>query len=157
MSIKRLHEGFGIGQDSCVEGRHPMTDADIAAGTEGVYLGRNPESPSKGLFLTYWEADAVAQAIGFPHIAVYAEQKKLIDEQAQKIEDLEVALTEAVHTLQFEEVTKTIRKGNKEIIGALEATLGAVRARLGADGTDARPAAKPARASGSPVGKSTVV
>jgi hypothetical protein len=144
MSMKRLYSGFGVGEGSCVGGDNPMYASDIENGTEGVYLGVNPESPSKGLYLTFWEADTIAQLIGFPHIAVYEEQKKLIDVQAQQLADLEEVLNREVHSLQLQAVMKEIRKGNKEILNALEGTLSAVRARLGADGTDAGRIAKPA-------------
>lgn len=130
MAIKRLHSGFGIGEDSCISGSHPMREDDILRGTEGVYLGANPESPSKGLFITYWEADEIAQKIGFPHIAVYAEQKRLIDEQADIIAELESKLEHEIHSLQLKAVTTQIKNGNKELLSALEETLAAVRNRV---------------------------
>jgi hypothetical protein len=130
MSVKRLHEGFGIGEDSCISGRHPMTEADLAAGQQGVYLARNPESPSKGLYVTFWEADDIAQAIGYPGIGVYEEQKKLIDDQAQRIAALEDQLNNEINSLQLLAFMKEVRKGNKEVLGALEATLAAVRSRV---------------------------
>lgn len=148
MSIKRLHEGFGIGEDSCISGSHPMREDDILRGTEGVYLGANPESPSKGLFITYWEADEIAQKIGFPHIAVYGEQKKLIDEQAAQIADLEHQLQHEIHNLQLKAVSTQIKNSNKELLNALEGTTAAIRARLGDSGSDAKPAPRPARLAG---------
>lgn len=148
MAIKRLYEGFGVGEDSCVEGRNPLTEQDIRAGTEGVYLGPNPESPSKGLFLTYWEADEVAQKIGFPHIAVYAEQKLLIDQQAQEIADLKHQLENEVHSLQVEAVAKEIRKSNKELLGEIQSYNAAARARIGDSGSNGGTAPKPARVAG---------
>lgn len=150
MPIKRLYEGFGVGEDSCVTGRFPMTEQDILNGTEGVYLGVNPESPSKGLYLTFWEADDVAQAIGFPSITVYDEQKKLIDEQAQTIADLEHQLQNEIHNLQLKAVATQIKNGNKELLNAFEGTMAAVRARLGDGGSKPDPLARAAKAAGIP-------
>lgn len=137
MAIKRLHEGFGVGQDSCISGNHPMREDDLLHGTEGVYLGANPESPSKGLFITFWEADEIAQKIGFPHIAVYGEQKRLIDDQAARIAELEHQLQNEIHSLQLKEVLKTVTKTNKEVLNAVEGYSSAVRARLGNSGSNA--------------------
>lgn len=145
MAIKRLHEGFGIGEDSCIGGSHPMREDDIIRGTEGVYLGPNPESPSKGLYITFWEADEIAQKIGFPHIAVYDEQKRLIDEQALQIADLENQLQHEIHNLQLKAVATLVKNGNKELLNALEGTAAAIRARLGDSGSNPTPAERAAR------------
>jgi hypothetical protein len=147
MAIKRLYEGFGVGQDSCISGSHPMREDDIRSGTEGVYLGPNPEAPATGLFITYWEADEIAQKIGFPHIAVYGEQKRLIDEQAARIVQLEEALEYEVQSLQLKEVLKAVTTSEKKVLNAVESYRAAVGARLGNSGgnTDApKGAAKPA-------------
>lgn len=136
MAIKRLSPGFGIGQDSCVSGRHPMTEQDVLNGTEGVFLGNNPEAPATGLFLTFWEADEVAQCIGFPHITVYEEQKRLIYEQAVQIADLERQLDEEIHSLQLKAVSTEIKNTKKELLNALEGTTSAIRARLGSSRSD---------------------
>lgn len=148
MSITRLHEGFGVGQDSCVSGRHPMTEQDILSGTEGVYLGRNPASLGEGLFLTFWEADEIAQKIGFPHIEVYHEQTRLVDEQARRIAELEHQLNAEVHNLQLKAVSTQIKNSNKEILSVLEDTLAAVRARLGDSGSKPATAPRSARPAG---------
>jgi len=144
MAIKRLHEGFGVGQDSCISGNHPMREDDLVRGTEGVYLGPNPESPSKGLFITFWEADEIAQKIGFPHIAVYDEQKRLIDEQAQQIAELERLLSAEVHSLQLKAISTEIKNTKKELLNAVEGYSAAVRARLGNSGSDTVVVAGPA-------------
>lgn len=130
MSIKRLHEGFGIGQDSCISGIHPMRPND----PPGVYLGVNPEAPATGLFITFWEADEIAQKIGFPHIGVYEEQKRLIDEQAREIEDLKQQLNEEINTLQLKAVHQAIKNGNKDVLNAVEGYSAAVRARVAVAG-----------------------
>lgn len=130
MAIKRLHEGFGIGQDSCISGIHPMRPSD----PPGVYLGRNPESLGMGLFITYWEADEIAQKIGFPHIAVYEEQKRLLDEQAAEIDDLKAQLNEEINDLQMKAILKAINNGNKDVLNAVEGYSSAVRARVAVAG-----------------------
>jgi hypothetical protein len=130
MSIKRLHEGFGVGEDSCISGIHPMRASD----PPGVYLGNNPESLSKGLYITYWEADEIAQKIGFPHIGVYEEQKRLIDQQAREIEDLKQQLNEEINTLQLKSIHTAIKNGNKDVLNAVEGYSAAVRARVAVAG-----------------------
>lgn len=137
MAIKRLHAGFGIGQDSCISGSHPMREDDILRGTEGLYLGANPEAPATGLFITYWEADEIAQKIGFPHIAVYQEQKRLLDQQAAEIIELERLLDEDVHSLQLKSILTAVTNSKKDVLNAVEGYSAAVRARLGNSGSDA--------------------
>jgi 4-diphosphocytidyl-2C-methyl-D-erythritol kinase len=123
-----------------------MLEADIRNGTQGVFLGPNPEAPYKGLYLTYWEAIEISESLGLPSPEVYAEQKKLIDEQAQDIINLESQLEHEIHSLQLNELAKEVRKAHKEIIGEIQSYNGAVRARLGSSGSDAaapKGAAKP--------------
>jgi hypothetical protein len=147
MAIKRLHPGFGIGEDSCISGNHPMREDDVLRGTEGLYLGANPESPSKGLFITYWEADEIAQKIGFPHIAVYQAQKDLIDQQALEIAELERRLDSEIHNLQLKAVSTEIKNVKKELLREVEGLTAAIRARLGNSGSNVdalKGAAKPA-------------
>lgn len=148
MAIRRLHEGFGIGQDSCVSGRHPMTEQDVLNGTEGVYLGDNPESPATGLFLTYWDAEEVAQTIGYPPITVYEEQRRLIDEQALEIAELEHRLDSEVHNLQLKAVSTEIKNIKKEVLHEIEGLTDAIRARISSGGSDAKPTARAAKAPG---------
>lgn len=126
MAIKRLHEGFGIGQDSCISGTHPMRPED----PPGLYLGRNPAALGEGLFITYWEACEIATKIGYPMPEVYEQQKAEIDAQAQEIAALQQQLQSEVHDLQLKAVSTEIKNVKKEILGALEDTLSAVRARV---------------------------
>ena len=137
MEIQRLTAAHTVANDSCIDGRMPMTEQDIKDGTEGVYLGINPQDPMHLLYLTYWEADEVAQKLGFPHIAVYKEQKRLLDEQAQTIADLEHQLDNEIHSLQVEAVAKEIRKSHKELLSEIQSYNGAVRARIGSGGSAA--------------------
>jgi hypothetical protein len=137
MNIQRLHEGFGVENDSCIQGRHPMTAEDLRANTQGVYLGPNPQDPYHTLYLTYWEAEEVAQKIGLPQVTVYQEQKRLLDEQAQTIADLKEQLEFEINSLQVEAVAKEIRKSHKELLGEIQSYNGAVRARIGNSGSAA--------------------
>lgn len=133
MAIKRIHDGMGIGEDSCVSGVHPNRVED----PPGVYLGINPESPSKGLFLTFWEAMEVACKIGYPTIEVYEAQKALIDEQAAEIAELEHRLDSEIHNLQLKAVSTEIKNVKKEVLGEIVGLTSAIRARLGNSGSDA--------------------
>lgn len=122
-----------------------MTEQDIRNGTEGVYLGDNPEAPACGLFLTYWDAEEVAQTIGYPPITVYDAQKKLIDEQADIIAELESKLQHEIHSLQLKAVSTEIKNVKKELLSEVEGLTAAIRARLGDSGSDAKPTPRPAR------------
>lgn len=136
MAIKRLHEGFGVGEDSCVSGIHPMREEDLRRGQQGLYLGVNPESPSKGLFITYFEAEEIAGKIGYPLRVVYDEQKKLIDEQAAEIAELEHRLNVEVHSLQLKAVTTEIKNIKRDVLHEIEGLSVAIRARLGGGGSN---------------------
>lgn len=134
MTVKRLHDGFGIGEDCCVSGRHPMRAED----PPGVYLGANPESPSKGLFLAHYIAEEVAQKLGYPPLAVYEAQKELLDQQVAEISELERRLDEEVHSLQLKAVLTAVTNSKKDVVNAVEGYSSAVRARLGGGGSDAK-------------------
>lgn len=148
MSIIRLTHDNTHATDSIISGRSPIKPED----PPGFMLGRHPELEYFPVCITYWEGVEIANMLGYPSAEVYEAQLAQIDEQAQQIADLQVALNESVNSLQLQAVAKEVRKGNKEILHALEATLGAVRARVsgaGSDAGDTRVVAPPAGRVGS--------
>lgn len=132
MAIKRLHEGYGVDGDSVISGRFPMSEQDIRDGTEGLYLGRNPEDQRRSMYITYWEADEIAQKIGFPHIEVYKAQLKELQDLRDQVAELERMLDEEVHDLQLKAVSTEIKNAKKEIVNAVEGYRAAVAGRLSA-------------------------
>jgi hypothetical protein len=135
MAINRLFEGYNGGyiDDSFMSGVHPLRESD----PPGFSLGRNPFDERRQLYITYWDACEIAVKLGYPMPEVYEAQLALIDEQARTIADLEASLQSEVHDLQMKAIQKQIQKSSKEILDAHAATLAAVRARLGADGSPA--------------------
>lgn len=132
MSVKRIHDQMGVGQDCCVSGRHPNLGSD----EPGVYLGPNPEAPATGLFLAHYIAQEVAICLGYPTLEVYEQQKSLIDSQAMEVAELERRLDEEIHSLQLKAVSTEIKNTKKELLNALEGTTSAIRARLGNSRSD---------------------
>lgn len=133
MAIQRLFEGYNGGyiDDSFMSGTHPLRESD----PPGFSLGRNPFDERRQLFITWWDACEIATKLGYPMPEVYEAQLAQIDEQARYIAELEAALQNDVHDLQMKAIAKQIQKSSKDTLDAIQAYTGAVRARLGADGS----------------------